>query len=98
MGGRDFLTRRRWMRKAVRATRERMMQPPTVPPTMGPMAVFLLPEVVGCVVNRSVGDGEADAEADGTKVTVTVSGPALRSAVDVKPSAVQPCCVMMVVP
>lgn len=94
----DFLTRRRWMRNAARATRERMMHPPTVPPTMGPMEGFLPPDVDGCVVNRSVGVGEAEAEADGEKVTVTVTGPALRSAVDVKPLAVQPCCVMTVVP
>jgi hypothetical protein len=30
--------------------------------------------------------------------TEVVSGPTLRRAVDVKPSAVQPCCVMTVVP
>jgi DNA-binding protein YbaB len=45
-----------------------------------------------------VGEADAEAGAEGEAVTVTVSGPALRSAVDVKPSAVQPCCVMTVVP
>lgn len=35
--------RRRWIRNAAKATRERMVQPPIVPPTIGPRDCFFSP-------------------------------------------------------
>lgn len=54
--------RLRWMKNAARATRERMMHPPTVPPMMGPrLVVFVSPVEVEVEVEVGEDIGEADA-------------------------------------
>lgn len=90
------MARRRWMKKAARATSETMVQPPTVPPMMGPRDCFFAPPLLPLLVSEVVGDVIGDS------VTVTVrtadgadDAPKLRSAVDVKPWAVHPCWVMV---
>lgn len=76
-----------------------MVQPPMVPPTMGPKLCFFSPDAPVLPDAPALELAVGLLTASWLAVTVTVSvNPKLRGTVIVKPEAVQPCCDRIVEP